>query len=222
MKHYIKTAPLMFALLMCVMAGFSHAQSLTRNERLLPVTDQQANEFYKECLQQKYPENDTGTSKDMFCACSSARLSEQLTRGDVEDLKFNESREAIAAKQKLLEYVYTPCISTSVETLIAEECEQSVYLDEYSFINKKKFCACQNRRMGMVFTGSLGTITQSNKENLDKALADPISAFMTNEYYVKKSKKITEICMDVAKIKVEKKEPLTKYPGSLLARPSGQ
>lgn len=206
-----------FIFLFTLLSMPAFAQQFERYDR---ITKTQANAFYAECLEQSYPAN-TPESKEMFCSCSAANFYEQLRQGDIMDLQFEETREARKAQEKLLKYVYTPCARTTIDDIVAEECYASTYLDEYDHISKNKFCECQIQRMKAVFAQGIGTITQSNMENLEASLNDPISSFMNNAYYQSQSDAITPICMDHATITVEKLTPITAFPASIVVQPGG-
>ena len=194
------------------------AQQFERQDR---ITKTQANQFYTKCLEQSYPAN-TPEAKEMFCSCSAANFYEQLRQGDLMDLEFEETWQATIAKEKLLQYVYTPCAETTIDDIVAEECYSSTYLDDYPHISKNKFCECQTRRMQIVFRNGLGRITASNLQNLDESLNDPISSFMNNAYYQSQSDAITPICMNNATITVEKLTPIVSHPASVVVQPGGQ
>lgn len=208
-KHFITA---FFICCCCFIAGTASAQE--EPSRLDRITRAQANEFYDQCLEQKYPANST-KSKKMFCACSAARFYDNLRQGDVMDLRFDETWQARKAKEKVLQYVYTPCIKTSMEDLLREECEQSTYLDNYPYISKNAYCLCQNRRMTVLFDKKFGSITELNKSNIDESISDPISSFMQNPIFESESAVVTSVCMKKSKIEIRKPKKISPHPAPL-------
>ncbi len=201
----------------CIFTNSVHAQSYI--DKLQPITKTQANEFYATCLEQNYPANTT-ESKELFCSCSSANFFERLSQGDINDLQFEETRQAAKAKEKLLQYVYLPCIKTTATDIISEECYSSTYLDDYPHISKNQFCACQMQRTKVVFRNGLGAMINEAQENVDATLADPISSFLKGDYYQSQVEIITPICMSNATITVEKLTPLVAAPAPLVVKPT--
>ena len=194
------------------MASTAFAQQ--EPSRLDKITRSQANEFYETCLEQKYPANST-QSKKVFCACSAARFFDNLRQGDVMDLRFEETWQARKAKEKVLQYVYTPCIKTSMEDLLREECQQSTYLDNYPYISKNAYCECQNRRMKILFEKKFGSITELNKSNIDESISDPISSFMQNPIFEAESAAVTGVCMKKSTIQLRKPKQISPHPAPL-------
>lgn len=217
MNRYIGVFFVVLVMVSLGLPTLSYAQEMKLKQRLDPITKTQANKFFESCMEQKYPANTT-EAKQHFCACSSARFFNQLRQGDVHDITLGESIAARRGKEKLLQYVYTPCIRDSLADLLREECEMSQYLDDYPYISKRRYCDCQNKRMGLVFREKMGVIAQKNAENIDESISDPISSFMQHPIFVSMSNEITGICMQNATIKIQKRKPLTKFTAPLIIK----
>ncbi len=203
-----------FIFLICCCLAATNAYAQQEPSRQDKITKSQANKFYEECLQQRYPAN-TSTSKKLFCACSASRFYNSLRQGDVLDLRFEETWQAKKASEKVLQYVYTPCIRSSLVDLLREECEMNTYLDDYPYLSKKKYCDCQNRRMEMVFDQNYGAIAELNKVNIEESITDPISAFMQNPIFETEAAVVTKVCMKKAKIVLKEKRQVAPYPAPL-------
>jgi hypothetical protein len=179
-------------------------KQLTRTDK---VTKSQANKFYKECLNQSYPAKNT-ESKEIFCGCSAARFFKELRQGDIMDLELPDTWQARLVKEKILDYVYTPCLQASIQDILDEECQRSTYLEKYPNISKKAYCACQSIRMDLVFKQNFGAIAEENKENIDDSISDPISTFIKSPLFLLKSNEVTGVCFKTSEIKIDKGKPL--------------
>ncbi|MCB9964363.1 MAG: hypothetical protein H6855_04180 [Rhodospirillales bacterium] len=203
--------------LMIMLYALQPAQAYAQKkyDRYDPLTKGQANQFYDDCMAQSYPAKSTETKK-LFCACSSARFYEQFRQGDLKDLEFPETWQAKKVKEKLLDYVYTPCIKPFVYDLFSEECANNTYL-EGLVVNKPEFCLCQNKRMEMTFEQNFAVITRQNKKDIEKSLADPISSFLKNDIFVEKSREVTAICLDRGKyVPPPPEKPISEFEPPIL------
>ena len=143
-----------------------------------PVTKEQANTYFANCVAQPQSQFLTKDSQNLFCACTAARMTQFFS---VEDMKTMMSPDAAVARpafNKMLVNVYAPCMETPVRDHYQNVCITNP--DSARFPDRQGTCQCLGNAMGKHFAlrgeEAFRQILSTNPNAMDPmaaALADP-------------------------------------------------
>ena len=157
----------------------------------------QAEEFYQECMEYPHPLKDQ-FSKKYFCSCASTNFYKRFSPRQAEYLKFPNSERGQYAHKQLVMQVYSPCMDTPVADFMYYECTGTSYLDKVEGIDKSTYCACQRYRIPMLLKET-PRILRNELRTTEGVIEDPITSYLTNEFFVRNTNEISQICFDYAK-----------------------
>lgn len=194
-----------------LMPGITYAQS--------NIVSLKADEFYMDCLDSP-PALGSFQNIRYFCSCASARFQENMNETDVLSLQFPETNAGQKTQRRILQSVYTPCLTDPLHDLLFEECMASQYLDNLKSLNKRGYCACENVRLPLLFQETASSIMLEETRKKDAELNNPVEIYLTHKRFTKKAASIARICFDQNITKSEKKRhPLERQVLPLLTRP---
>lgn len=111
-----------------------------------PSPGAQANDFYKNCIAQEHPIL-KGEMLELFCGCTSAKMTETMTPEQVAIMN-TDSKEGQYQRNRMLMFVYTPCIAYPTEALVTQQC-----LSQKDKMKRPlKTCPCVGKGMGEYMT----------------------------------------------------------------------
>ena len=168
----------------------------------------QVEEFYKECMAYPHPLKDE-FSKKYFCSCASNNFYKSFNQRDAASLKFPRTDRGQFAHKQLILQVYSPCMDDAVSDFMYYECTGTSYLDKIDNFDKGTYCACQRYRIPMLLKEK-SRILRNELRTTEGAIEDPLTSYFTNEYFVRNTNEISQICFDYAKKEPEK--PLISVP----------
>ncbi len=105
-----------------------------------PLTaDLMANRYYKSCVAKKSLSFDD-IEKDILCSCVAAKMSENLTVADFQNLD-KKTKSGKKARSMMLAYSYAPCMGYVIEKKASTDCYISKRLDDI-ITGKSLICKC--------------------------------------------------------------------------------
>jgi hypothetical protein len=150
-----------------------------------------ANSYYKNCVSTNHPIL-TGDSLQALCACTAAKLTEEMTVNEIEAL-FSNAPESQDARHKMLTSIYAPCMEYPVSDLITGNCMKN---DELQRVvsNKAKLCGCIGNRMGAyIGKNASGIITTTLRDNPN--VSDPLASFFQSPNFQILSRQHLQACV---------------------------
>ncbi len=172
------------------------------------LTKTQVEEFYQECMEYPHPLKDN-FSKRYFCSCASNNYYKSFNQRDAASLKFPRTDRGEFAHKQLILQVYSPCMDDAVTDFMYYECTGTSYLDKVDNFSKATYCACQRYRIPMLLKEK-SRILRSELRTTEGVIEDPLTSYLTNEYFVRNTAEVSQICFDYAKKEPEK--PLISVP----------
>lgn len=138
-----------------------------------------ANRYYKNCLAQQ---NDVlkGENLELLCACTAAKFTENMTMEQINAID-SGSQEGIYQRNRILMFVYAPCIEYPTRALILDQCLNDTK-NQYTMKNQGKTCTC-------LADGVAGDLKEQAPEVIKNALAlnpkdlDPLALLMNSSAF---------------------------------------
>lgn len=104
-----------------------------------------ANQYYKNCLRKDH-EKLNEEAMEMLCACTAAKMPEEMTLKDAYAMQRNSS-EGRLQRVRFMEFVYIPCIDTPTEITIRDRCLANKEITK-RVRNDYAVCSCMGKKMG--------------------------------------------------------------------------
>ncbi len=141
--------------------------------------EEYANRYYKNCLAQQ---NDVlnGENLELLCACTAAKFTENMTMEQISAID-SGSQEGLYQRNRILMFVYAPCIEFPTRALIMNQCLNDTK-NQYTMKNQLKTCTC-------LAEGVAGDLKEQAPEVIKNALAlnpkdlDPLSLLMNSSAF---------------------------------------
>lgn len=147
-----------------------------------------ANQYFQNCVE---AENKTLTSQsqEMLCACSAAKLSENMS---IEEMKAMQQDSAFGQemRNKMLLEVYAPCIEFPTHDLVLASCLN----DPTKLPQKKEVCHCLASSMGQYISQNAQVALMSALQQNPNSL-DPLGTLLESPSFNAKSQKIFGECV---------------------------
>ncbi len=166
------------------------------------VTEEQeirilANSYYENCLLESHPVL-TPSSQNLLCACTSAKMSEEMTPDQMKAM-FEEGPEGDEARSQMMAFVYAPCMEYPVRDLITQNCLGNPEVAAGSTA-PKELCKCLGDKMGEFMADKGPAVIEmamrSNPDNLD-----PLSNFFNSYSFQAQSSQHMAYCVKQNELK---------------------
>lgn len=143
-----------------------------------------ANQYYKNCLA---GENEVlkGDNLQMMCACTAAKISENMNAEDLQAMG-KDTPEGLAARNKMVLEVYAPCMEFPAESLMQHRCVNTPALHGKT-TDLEALCSCVAKSVAGYIArhgpAVMESALQENPENLD-----PMSALVNSPEFDRQSR----------------------------------
>ncbi len=152
-----------------------------------PVTNQQVAQFVQSCSSNR-DERMSAKTQNIFCECTSFGYKDHITQEDLQRLANGTEEEKRAMINKMVIYMYSPCMEFPVRDLVFNKCTKDAYQAG------KKICACMADEMSQYMAkraqAELKGILEKNPH-----IYDPIEAITSSKSYEAKEKRIVLECI---------------------------
>lgn len=150
-----------------------------------------ANQYYKNCLTKENPVLQKDSHK-LFCACTSAKISETLTMEDMKIL-METTPEGQEQRDRITLLVYVPCMEHPAHDLIYSNCVNDPGVKK-SFRRAPKVCGCLADGMTAYWlkNGEKIVMAEGLKQG---ASLDPLVRFFNSPAYQEQSQYFTKTCV---------------------------
>ena len=179
MRHSI------YIIVLISVCAFAVLTALTVHAEATPISDESSEAFYHSCVAKRDPRMTEDHQKE-FCACSAVKMQEQMTREETQTM-FQPGEEGRAMLNKMLTYVYAPCMRYPVQDLIQAQCMKDPKVASLSEDNTpEELCACMGEETGKWFAAN-GTRLLGRILARSPNIQDPITPIMESNYVKKNS-----------------------------------
>lgn len=154
-----------------------------------PSPEQSAigNQLFANCIAQDHPIL-KGDDKELFCGCTSAKAMDVMSPQNIKDMN-TDNAEGRMQRNRMLMFVYAPCISYPTRALILNSC-----LDKKELKNPKGTCVCLADGMSdFIQIEAPGVIQHALKRN-PKNL-DPMQFLLESSKYKSKQHQVMIRCV---------------------------
>lgn len=142
-----------------------------------------ANAYYQNCTKKEHPII-KGEDLQMLCACTAAKIPDVMNVEQMEALQTNTS-EGQYQRNRMLMFVYTPCIEYPVVALVKDSCMNNPKI-KTNMSEYKKVCSCLADHMAeFVSTQAPKTIEAALKR--DPRDIDPLALLVNGEAFERQS-----------------------------------
>lgn len=158
-----------------------------------PVSNQQANAFYRHCITQSAPRL-SESSQDALCSCTTVKMQETMQVEYIDIMKENTPRGQAMLNYMLLN-VYAPCIAYPAHDLVYQKCLTDSSIDALDLkADREGLCSCMAERTGLWLSKEGQDImTELLIDNPD--LPDPISPVIESDVFQKSSYQNLVACL---------------------------
>lgn len=186
MKQKLLTLVLLTVCMMAVISGLAVYAHAT------PITDETSNAFFNSCVQ-KRDERMTEQNQTKFCACSAAKMQENMSLEETRAM-FQPGQQGRLMLNKMLTEVYAPCMNFPVQDLITANCMNDPKVASFSKDNNPApLCTCMGKETGNWFAANgpqlLARILADNPN-----VTDPITPVMESNVVKQQSFKFLMRC----------------------------
>ena len=150
-----------------------------------------ANIYYKNCLKQK---NSTlaGYNLKMMCACSSAQITKSMTIEQVNVMTL-DTPEGQIQRNRMLLYVYTPCIQYPARALLEYNCLNDSNV-KAAIQNHEQVCTCLADNMAIYTKQNAPTTIAQSLVQQPEGL-DPLSTLVNSSAFQRYSQSTLMSCL---------------------------
>lgn len=156
------------------------------------ATNAEANALFDHCMASSHP-GMTPKSQGYYCACSAARMKDQISARDMKNLNSKSNVNRLRAQQRLAAYVYTPCLEAPIEYRLREDCQDNKRLTASS-PTPEALCQCIGSR-GSYLIKTQGTFLMSDILSDNQPVGDPLMTMLENDAFNQQINDITKLCV---------------------------
>lgn len=152
-----------------------------------------ANQYYANCMAKDHPIM-TGETKKALCACTSARISQEMAIADIQ-LLFENTPEGQHQRDRVLAYIYLPCMQQPSYDLILDNCVKTLEQTP-GLTGAYNICQCLAHEMSQYtqeFTNTLVRQDMSHEEL--SQIQGKLAAFLNSDTYQQVSQRKTMECL---------------------------
>lgn len=138
-----------------------------------------ANEYYKKCAA-KQSDVFSEEQIETLCACSSAKMSQNLTIRDFNNLE-KPNRAGREARGKAIAYGYVPCMQYATDELVTRDCRKDKNLKPV-LAGKRTVCKCTLDKFNE-YLNLNGTSIIMNSLKYKPMTMNPLEHFFSDTHY---------------------------------------
>ena len=150
-----------------------------------------ANSYYENCLLENHPVL-TPASKNILCACTSAKLSEEMTPPQIKAM-FEEGPAGDEARNRMLMFVYAPCMEYPVRDLITQNCMGNPEVAKTAS-EPTALCECLGNQMG-AYMAEKGPVVIEMALRTNPDSLDPLGNFFNSYAFQAQSRQHMSDCI---------------------------
>lgn len=132
-------------------------------------------------------------AQEALCGCASAKMMSQMTQEEIDNMSLRPGlgRELY---DKMLIYVYGPCMQIPVEDQFHKECMKDPTVKEFRLNNSDSLCRCVGRRAGKLLADD-GPVYLEEILRLDPKTLDAYDAILKNASFRMKAYNYVYDCL---------------------------
>lgn len=147
-----------------------------------------ANTYFENC-QKKQSAIMTNDTQEMLCACTAAKLSENMTVAEMEAM-YTDTPEGQNMRNKMLLQVYAPCIEYPTHDLVLKGCLEN----DVKLKRKKQVCGCMAQNMSnYISVNAQSALISALQENPKST--DPLSTLLQSPTFAAQAQQTLAACV---------------------------
>ncbi len=156
-----------------------------------PVSKDIANQFFEDCVTK---ENAifTGDSQEMFCACTSAKITEEMSMEEIRTM-FEDTPEGQDMRNLMLIRIYTPCMEFPIHDLVYKSCMGDKNLRS-GLKKPRSTCECMGSEMA-AFVVERAPASIIRELRLNPQNLDPMGSFLNGKSYNTQTLSVQQTCL---------------------------
>ncbi len=154
------------------------------------ITDY-ANGYYKNCMKKDHPVI-RGEHLEMLCACTASKIPGTMTPEQMSLLQ-DDTEEGLTQRNRMLMFVYTPCIAYPVRALVEDNCMNNAKI-KTDIKSYRKVCSCLGEKMGETTSQQAPKIIETALRRDPRDL-DPLALLVNSKGFELQSRAHTRECL---------------------------